>query len=125
MRRDMELVRYILITVGDADGPVDMLSRLPEGITAQVMGYHVELLAAHGLIDADPPKKDMCGDYLYITVNGLTWDGEDWLESTQDHRVWTKAKEVIAKSAGSVTFQVIKDTCSLVAMGLIKSQLGV
>lgn len=123
MRRDMELVRYILLTVGDADGPVDMLGHLPEGISEQTMGYHVELLAAHGLIDADPSKKDMCGDYMSITVNGLTWDGEDWLEATQDRRVWTKTKEVIAKTAGSVTFQVIKDTCSLVAMGLIKSQL--
>ncbi len=124
MRRDMDIVRYILATVGDADGPVDMLGRLPEGVSEEAMAYHVGLLRAHGLVDAPDPARDLCGGYMGLTVDGLTWDGEDWLEATEDGRVWRRTKDVVAKAAGSATLGVIKETASLVAMGLIRGELG-
>lgn len=38
--------------------------------------------------------------------------------------MWRRTKEVVAKAAGSTTLGVIKETASLVAMGLIRGELG-
>ena len=49
MRRDLDLVRDILIQVGEADGPVDY-EELGNGRPAALVAYHCVLMAQRGLL---------------------------------------------------------------------------
>ena len=52
MKRDMDLVRFILIQVEHADGRIDAENLGNEDTALDVVFYHLELMQAHGLLDA-------------------------------------------------------------------------
>ena len=123
MRRDLDLVRDILIKVGEADTAVnadDLVGDRPYELVA----YHCMLLAQHGLIDLGEVEHDMNGDCISLTVNGLTWDGEDYLTAIADPSIWRKVKTEISKVSKSVTFEVVKSTAVLLAERAIRTNLG-
>lgn len=110
MRRDMDLVRSILIRTEAADAPLGLDAFYEDGRPPAETVYHLMLLEAHGLIDADFAR-DMNGTVHEGRVNALTWDGQDYLDAMRDDRVWAKAKRAIASSVGQTTLDVIKRAC--------------
>lgn len=125
MKRDMELVRLILLEVEKADDAyVDIEDFVTDDYPLQLVGYHVELMEAHGLIDANLVKA-MGGVVVRGNVKALTWDGHDYLDAIRDERVWSRTKKAVKEAVGDTTMSTIKQTASLVAMQLIKSNLGV
>ena len=131
MKRDLDIVRDILLQVEKSDGYLtindlfDIRDKQKDcKYTDKEIVYHVELLFAQGFIDGDI-RRDMNGDITDSSIDGLTWDGADYLESMRDSRVWNKAKSTIKKAVGSTTFDVVKQTCTLVATQMIKSNLGI
>lgn len=123
MRRDLDLVRDILIQVGEADGPVDY-EELGNGRPAALVAYHCVPMAQRGLLDLGLVRRDSGGDCVILQVNGLTWDGEDYLAAIADPGVWKKAKAEAAKVAKSVTFEVLKTAAVLIVEQQIKLNLG-
>ena len=131
MKRDLDIVRDILLQVEKSDGYLtindlfDIRDKQKDcKYTDKEIVYHVELLFAQGFIDGNI-RRDMNGDITDSSIDGLTWDGADYLESMRDNRVWNKAKSTIKKAVGSTTFDVVKQTCTLVATQMIKSNLGI
>ena len=131
MKRDLDIVREILLQVEKSDGYLtindlfDIRDKQKDcKYTDKEIVYHVELLFAQGFIDGNI-RRDMNGDITDSSIDGLTWDGADYLESMRDSRVWNKAKSTIKKAVGSTTFDVVKQTCTLVATQMIKSNLGI
>ena len=131
MERDLDIVRDILLQVEKSDGYLtindlfDIRDKQKDcKYTDKEIVYHVELLFAQGFIDGNI-RRDMNGDITDSSIDGLTWDGADYLESMRDSRVWNKAKSTIKKAVGSTTFDVVKQTCTLVATQMIKSNLGI
>lgn len=123
MRRDLDLARDILIQVGEADGPVDY-EELGNGRPAALVAYHCVLMAQRGLLDLGLVRRDSGGDYVILQVNGLTWDGEDYLAAIADPGVWKRAKAEAAKVAKSVTFEVLKTAAVLIVEQQIRPNLG-
>ena len=68
MKRDLDLVRSILMYVENAD---DMAT---ERWPIETVAYHVRLMAHHGLLDVSQDVRDMNGG---ITIAGITWDGQE------------------------------------------------
>lgn len=124
MKRDMDLVRQLLIATENAAGPFDAASLAlgPDAPSAEEIVYHVRLLEAHGLVDA-AVRRDITGGYS-CTVHGLTWDGCDYLDAVRDGRVWERTKRVVSETVGSTTMDVIKEAAKAVATGLIKAALA-
>ena len=130
MKRNLDIVRDILLQVEKADGYLtinDLFDARDNqkncNYTDNEIIYHVELLFAYGFIDGNI-RRDMNGDIIDNSIDGLTWDGADYLECMRDLRVWNKAKSTIKKTVGSTTFDVVKQTCTLVATQMIKNNLG-
>ena len=131
MKRNLDIVRDVLLQVEKADGYLTIndlfVARDNQkgcNYTDNEIVYHVELLFAHGFLDGNI-RRDMNGDITDNSIDGLTWDGADYLESMRDQRVWFKARDAIKRSVGSTTFDVVKQTCTLIATQLIKSNIGV
>lgn len=59
-----------------------------------------------------------------VRIFSMTWDGYDYLDAIRSPQVWNKAKEAITKAVGDTSLSVVKQTCAMVATGLIRSQLG-
>ena len=131
MKRNMDLVRCILLQVEEAENYIDIehLFKKRDEVkgceyTDQEIIYHVELLITHNFLDGDI-RRDINKTITDSTIRGLTWEGQDFLDSVREEKVWRKVRSVVADSVGSTTFDVIKQTGSMVAINLIKQGLGV
>lgn len=124
MKRDLDLVRSILIYVEKAEDEVDAEDLVTDSWPFATVAYHIRLMAHHGLVDLSDDTRDMNGEMLSLTVSGLTWDGQDYLDAIRDPKVWAKVKKTVKEAIGSTTFEVVRQTGALVAMSMVKASLG-
>lgn len=74
MKRDLDLVRSILLYVESADDEVDADDMATERWPIETVAYHVRLMEHHGLLDVSQDFRDMNGG---ITIAGIAWDGQE------------------------------------------------
>lgn len=136
MKRDMELIRAILLDLEDRSPGIEPrnFGYEFEKVAAQLnvdqatLQYHLALLFDAKLIDGcalrgvDPPlsrAKRVDSDYVFnVMPRHLTWEGHEFLDSVRDAEVWSKTKEA-ASSVGSYGFDMLKD----LAKGFIKTKI--
>lgn len=124
MKRDLDLVRDILLIAEGADGSID------DGVFSDVcsdvrkLAFHIELMASRGLIVANVKWDGLTGIPISTEVDSVTWEGYDYLDAIRSPRVWKRAKEVIRNTLGDASLAVVKETCAIVASKLIREQLG-
>ena len=122
MKRDMDLVRYILISAESAEDGLKLSDVEPYGCDAKTAAFHIEMMRAHGLIDAKVTYA-FGGAPLYGEVSGLTWEGYEYLDAVRSNRVWEKAKSAVSKSIGEASLSVMKELCSSIALSIAKSSI--
>lgn len=126
MKRDLDLVRELLLEVEKAEKPLtldDLETPARLAIhSQQKIRYHIWLLHSAGLVDASIFYAD--NEVYTATIKGLTWDGQDFLDVMREPNVFKQAKQAINEAVGSTTFEVVKQTCTVVATSLIKQNLG-
>ena len=99
MKRDMDLIRKILITIEEA--PPGFVKFNGED------ARHVELMVDAGLLFASIVPAGR-GD-IYANVERLSWAGHDFLNSMRDETIWRKAKEKVLIPGASWTFDILKE----------------
>lgn len=115
MRRDMDLVRQILLAV--ESGPALAADHIRiDGYDAETIAYHLLIMGEAGLmvvIDATTMSE------IDALAMRLTWAGHEFLESVRDDSQWRSVKTQTEK-AGGLVFDVIK----AVASAAMLRQLG-
>lgn len=114
MKRDMDLVRAILLRVeemGDPGMDIPALFPLIENHSSQEIYYHIQLLQQAGFLNADFP----------LQITGITWTGHEFIEAAKDNGRWEKAKDTVITKVGSVIF----DTLFQVLMQLARKEIGI
>ncbi|MEG1971299.1 MAG: DUF2513 domain-containing protein [Burkholderiaceae bacterium] len=102
MKRDMDLIRQILLAARECQGP---LKELP-GVEQATFDYQVGLLNEAGFVVAS--VREDHGVFKTALLWRLTWSGEDFACSLIDDTLWKKAKEAVLKPTASWTFDVLK-----------------
>ncbi len=106
MRRDVELLRTILVNIEgtpDATGPGQEL--VIEGRQPEEVSYHIKLLHQAGLIEAYPGF----GGTMCVWFPGpLTWEGHEFLAAVRIDSVWKNTLAKIKEAGGALPFEVIK-----------------
>lgn len=116
MKRDMDLVRNLLIITEEAERPIDPRYDCGLGKCSEdTIVYHVELLESQGLIDCNVSKA-MGGVCTVCEIVALTWDGADYLDAIRDPGVWSNTKKVIKDTVKSTTMMAIKQIAVMVAV---------
>lgn len=119
----MDLVRDILIKTADADGSVPLKKLVDENRSMELVGYHVEMMAEHGLIDADVMRGGH-GTVINGTINKLTWDGQDYLGAIESDAVWEKTKEAVGSTVKHTTFEIFREVAVAIGKSMIAARLG-
>ncbi|MCU0819891.1 MAG: DUF2513 domain-containing protein [Beijerinckiaceae bacterium] len=115
MKRDMDLVRLILLNLekeNTASGLIDAL-QFKEYSPDQIV-EHVNLLRDAGFIKSS----EFSTGIFMIEVEGIAWNGYEFLDSIRDDATWSKTKE-IANKCGGFTLDLLGE----IAKGLIKTQV--
>ena len=105
MKRDMDLVREILLALEDAPfngGPLKMKN---PNHPADEISYHVMLLHQAGLIHAFDFSGDEFTDWRPAY---LTWQGHEFLEAAKDDTRWNRAKSQFKDKGVPLVFDVLK-----------------
>src|SRR5437016_614225 len=119
MKRDMELVRKILLAIEE-----EPTGRAPrelkiEGYTDDEIGHHAYLMAEAGLIDG-ARVDGMHSPSRQVHPTVITWAGHEFLAASRDESIWKKAMGIVKEKGGAVTVGVLTQLLT----NLVKNNLG-
>ena len=114
MKRDMDLIRAILLKVEESTSLGGCQIELP-GYSEEEQYYNAKQAQDAGLIEARfaPGSTD-------FHVLRLTYAGHEFLDAARNDTTWAKAKETVLKNTGSLTVEGLK----IVLSALIRHALG-
>lgn len=107
MKRDMDLVRKILLEIEERYVSTALYDLQIEGYDVQTIANHCKIMQEAGLFSACSIKY-ASNDIYAFGVGGLTWNGYDYLDKIRDDSVWRKTKDVITEKGLPLVFDTIK-----------------
>ena len=116
MRRDMDLVRQILLDVAESQVPLTASALAIDSVPPELIMFHLRLMHHADLIEVE--FANSIGGAT-ASVQRLTWAGSDFLEAVASDDVWSKTKKLIAKTTGSAPFEVFRAVAVQVCKELI------
>lgn len=120
MRRDMDLVREILIACSKSpDGCVDASVLADARHPFDVVAYHVDIMMEAGLIHGNVTLA-FGGAAVVAQAGPLTWEGNEFLDAVSSDSVWRQVKAKLGETVKSATLDVIK----ALAVKLTQQALG-
>jgi hypothetical protein len=122
MKRDMDLVRRILLAIEAAptDRPIRSEDLDLSDVSREVLGEHAVMLDKAGLIEATFSHDIAKASPRAWVARRITWNGYEYLESVRNEGVWTETKSTILAKGGTLTFEIVK----AVATGIVKQHMG-
>lgn len=121
MKRDMDLIREILLEVEQHDGDRDIGHIEIEGFSQDDIRYNVYLLDQAGFIQGcillGIGSIKPCG----FAILGMTWAGHDFLDAIRSDSVWAKVKGKLEEYGGAASFVVIQQ----LAEHVMRAGLGI
>lgn len=93
MKRDMNLIRRLLLTIESKNQVIEKIiedSDDIDGVKGAVLLFHIRLLIDAGFINGRI-LDTLCGGSV-VTISRLTYQGCDFLDSIRDDTIWEKFK---------------------------------
>lgn len=107
MKRDLDLVRMLLLHIETGEAP----KGFDQYDEATVSG-HAALVIEAGLAKGSVVR-DYRGVATGAVLQNLTWEGHDFLDAARDDTLWKKAREKFLKPGASWTFDLLKEWLKL------------
>jgi len=116
MKRDMNLVRAVLLEVEKLPHDYGFHDIEVEGYAPEEVTYHVRLLHEARLIEAID-LSTMSG--VSWKSKRLTYQGHEFLDAARSDTVWEKAKSLVVATTGALTLEGVKAALPEVVKKLI------
>ena len=124
MKRDMDLIRLILLKIQAEYQSTGLCNLQIEGYEPEVVAFHCKILNERGLISSY--KARYADDKIYFfSVGGLTWDGCDYLERIRDNSQWTKIKRIIKGQGLPLIIETVKEISSALIIEAAKGTIKI
>jgi len=122
MKRDMELVREILLHVESRKDAKPKAVRI-EGYEDPIVVQHVEMLLDTKLLKG---LKSLSGSggLPHITVIDLTWSGHEFISALKNKTVWNRIKTKFGDQLAELPLPVIKEAGIAILKEMVKGTLG-
>jgi Hypothetical protein (DUF2513) len=115
MKRDMDLVREILLRAEKSESSDISVPISIEGYSEEQIKYHLKLLSDTEFITpkyAEFKLFDWGGGSTSKMVDDdsrrLTWQAHEFLDNARDETRWNEAKKIAGQKGGSMAFDVVK-----------------
>jgi len=119
MKRNMELVRLILLAMDKHEHGFAPPDFTIAGYDQEVIGHHVWLMAQGDLITA--VVTTAMGDPSPVAMPvTITWTGHDFLEAVRNDTVWSKVKTQLKDRGISLPFSLLQD----LALKILAAHVG-
>lgn len=119
MRRDLDLVRKLLLEL-EAKPQPEAVDSLPiEGYDDLTIRYHLLLLAQAKLIDYEPTLTKT-GRIIQVLAFNPSWQGHEFLDAVRDETIWKTLKLQASERSTSMPFEIVK----LLAIEAVKRIFG-
>ena len=106
MKRDMDLVRKILLAVEIEKSGHAPDKLMIEEYTEEQIGYHVLIMIEANLLEGEEVS-ELGSPSPMGMASRMTWEGHDFLDACREEKRWQTAKG-IANQIGGVTLDVFK-----------------
>lgn len=107
MKRDMDLVRLILLEIEEKYVSTALCNLQIDGYSMDTVAYHCKILEEAGLISSYNPKYADNRIHSFF-VGPLTWEGNDYLDDIREEGMWKMVKEYITKNGLPLMVDIIK-----------------
>lgn len=121
MKLDMDLIREILFQTEATEHGKSIKPDIP-GYGEEEIGLHVESMIEHGLIKGltVPNGTGSAHRILAYRIDGMTLEGQNFLNDARNDTNWKKAKEKCLEATGVVALDLLKAFLA----GLAKQTIG-
>lgn len=116
MKRDLDLVRLILLKIEEEYRSTAIHGLRIDGYDMETVAYHCKIMHEKGLI-SDYKGFYASNELQDFGVGSLTWEGQDYLEKVRDNSRWGKIKGILKDKALPATIEVVK----MLADGIISA----
>lgn len=125
MKRDMDLIRKILLTVEKEYKPGEtfMLGLKVEDYDMSIIAEHCDLLYQQGFLKSYKPSYASNKIHIFA-IGNITASGYDYLDLIRDDGVWDKTKKEIEKQKIPSTFETIAKVAGVFVGNIIKELNG-
>lgn len=125
MKRDMELIRKILLEIESWKDTKPKIVQI-DGYEDVAIGRHVELLYEAGLIySATPLQSGSSHAPATIFVKDLSWNGHEFISVMKNQSVWGKIKQKFsAEELAGIPLSVLQNVGIALFNELAKQQVG-
>lgn len=123
MKRDMNLIRELLLQLEESSAEVYISNLEVAGYSDEEIAYNAYLMIDGGLAEGRQSKvTNQMGDScpVAVTLTNLTWEGHEFFDSIKNDSVWKKILGHVQDKGGSAPFNVIAQLAVLFA----KQNLG-
>lgn len=119
MKRDMELIRELMLAIESRDDTEYWAEDLEVSGDRDLdqINYHLELLSDAGFIEVQVARDD---SGTSILIHRVLWDGHEFLDNARNASVWKKAMSIVTEKGGSVSVGVLTQVLASAA----KQHLG-
>ena len=104
MKRNMDLVRKMLLEVERSDSGYAPQPLKIRGYSDGLVGYHALIMWEAGLVEG-VNAASASGGGPGALITRLTWQGHEFLDAARDDARWKKAKSIL-KKVGGATLQI-------------------
>ena len=105
MKRDMELIRRVMLAVEKSKDPYELVDPKFEGHTETEISYQIALLDDAGLLHGQ--DRSAIGIFRW-SAGALTWSGHEFVEAVRDEAVWKEALTIAGMTDDGVVFEILQ-----------------
>lgn len=122
MPLDLDLVRTILIKTDQEKYEFSPEVFVTNKYDSYTVGYYLHMLKEAGYIRI-VGAENCTNPYEVAAVQGLTWDGYEYLNSVRSDTVWKKVKTSMANSCKETTLAAVKVLAEEAAIMMAKAAM--
>ncbi len=105
MKRDMNLIREILLWAENQNHGYAEKNPEIKGYSEEEVGYHVYLMQEAGLVEAIDVGS-MGGKSPNASLRNLLPAGHDFIGAIEDSTIWAKAKNTVLKTTPGIALDI-------------------
>jgi hypothetical protein len=118
MKRDLELVRTILLEIEAQPSGPPIFGVKVDGKSDAELLEHFALLIEAGLVNGQIQEGGI-GEPVGCVIYRLTWAGHEFLANARNNTVWKKVTSQITAKVGTVSVEVMKQLLAKAAADLL------